>query len=439
MIKILYTIIAVFLNSLCFTQDEMTLQKAISIGIENNYGIKINDLNIQIAENNNTWAMAGRGPIVDLNINFSNNLTKDNNKASFLQGTYYTGSFGPSLNAQWIVFNGGRIRVQKDQLSQFTDQQRLAKDNEIHALVTNIHQAYYTVIFRKAQLEVLQNNLELSNDRLEYEKTKKEFGSSNSYNLLQFETSIISDTSAILSQHQAVEVAKRQLLDIMNEVGMPNYSFSETLSVKLEEIDEQQLEEILSEENYTLKTLEMIANLNRINTRIEKSSKKPTISLNSSFGFTQAGFNSNEINFRTQEPFGFISSNRWDGNLTASLSWNLIDGGVRKTKIENAQLQEEVDQLTVLEAKATLTNQLAILISNYKNQKDLLTLSNQRLEVSQRNLAMTEERFKAGVITSLDYRNVQIQMLSAAFAKATAIYNLIVTKSEIDFMVGRYN
>ena len=433
------SLIGIFISVCCDAQNEMSLEKAISIGLENNFGVKINDVNIQIADNNDTWAMAGRGPTVDLNVNFANNIIKDNNKASFLQGTYYTGSLGPSLNAQWVVFNGGRIRILKDQLNRVTDQQRLAKDADIHNLIRDIHQAYYNVIFRKAQLELLQYNLDLSRDRLAYEETKRDFGSSNSYNLLQFESSITTDTSAILSQQQAFEISKRQLYDVLDITGYPNFIFNESLSVELETINEEQLVELLSEDNYTLKTLEMIASLNRLNSRIEESFNKPTVSLNSSLAFTQVGFSSNEVNFRTQEPFGFISSNRWDGNISANFSWNLIDGGVRKTNVENSKLQEEIDQLSLLEAKATLSNQLGILISNYENQKDLLDLSDQQLEISQRNLAMTEERFKAGVITSLDFRNVQIQRLSAAFSKATAIYNLIITKSEIDHIVGRFN
>ena len=77
-----------------------------------------------------------------------------------------------------------------------------------------------------------------------------------------------------------------------------------------------------------------------------------------------------------------------------------------------------------------------ILISNYNDQLELLEITNKQIRLAQENLTMTEERFKSGLITSLDYRNVQNQYLNAAFSKVGAIYSLLITKSEMDFLVG---
>ena len=66
-------------------------------------------------------------------------------------------------------------------------------------------------------------------------------------------------------------------------------------------------------------------------------------------------------------------------------------------------------------------------------------MTDRQVQLAQRNLQMTEERFKAGQITSLDYRNIQTQLLSASFGKVSAIFNLILTKSEIDFLVGKFD
>ena len=68
---------------LLLAQEEMTLEKAIAIGLENNYGIKISDTNIAIAENNDSWAVAGSGITLDLNGSFTNNLINNQNPASF--------------------------------------------------------------------------------------------------------------------------------------------------------------------------------------------------------------------------------------------------------------------------------------------------------------------------------------------------------------------
>ena len=120
------------------------------------------------------------------------------------------------------------------------------------------------------------------------------------------------------------------------------------------------------------------------------------------------------------------------------MNYNLYDGGARKTVIESARMQEEIDKLNLIEAKAELNNQLDILIENYNNQKTILDLTESQIQLAQQNLDITEERFKKGQVTSIDYRTVQNQYLNSAFGRARAIYNLLVTKSEIDFLVGTF-
>lgn len=432
-----------FLLSLTFgtcswAQEKMDLPKAISVGLENNFGIKINDRFILIAENNNTWARAGKYPTVDLNSNFNNTLTSDNNPASFLRGEFYNGGINLSANAQWVVYNGGRVKIVKDQLTMAIAQQKLTKESEIHDLLRVIYQQYYDVLFQQERLTVLQSTFNLSKDRLAYEETKREFGASNSFNIIQFENAIFTDSTNLINQLQNIEISKRNLYNTLNVIGFPNYEFDERLSISIEELDVERMKDVLAEENYTLKTLSMIASLNQLNTKIEKTNRKPRVSLNAALTAAENGFQFFGDNPQTGEPFGFLLSNRINGSIGAQATWNLYDGGVRKTNIQNAMVQEDIDHLTLLEAKAQLSNQITILADNYSNQTVLLDLADQQIRLVERNLEITEERYKGGLITSIDFRNVQNQYLNAAFAKVNAIYSLILTKSEIDYLVGSY-
>lgn len=421
-----------------YAQEVLTLEKAFAIGLENNFSIKIDEKNIAIAENNNTWANAGKTPLIDLALGFNNNLTNDNNPASFLRGTFYNGGLSATLNGTWVVYNGGRFRINKDQLELNIDQQRLNQEAGINDLLRIIYQQYQTVIFQKEQLGVLQQVLSLSRDRLNYELVKKDFGQSNAYNLTQFESAVITDSTSIVRQLNAIETAKRNLYQTLDVAGWQNYQFNQTLAVRPDPVDEAKLKDILSEENYTLKSLNMIARLNQLNTALTKTARKPTIALSASLGFAQNGFKFFADDPNTGDPFPFLLSNRLTGSLGANLNYNLYDGGQRKTDIQSAQLQEEIDQLSMLEAQAELNNQLDLLIANYNNQLDLLALADTQIELARRNLTITEERFKSGQLTSLDFRNVQIQFLNASLNKVTAIYDLLLTRNEVDWLVGRF-
>lgn len=435
-----YTFIVFLLSTaMAWSQESMTLPKAIAIGLENNFAIKISEKNIEIAENNNSWARAGKNPTLDLNGTLSNSYTDDNNPASFLQGSFYNGSLGATLDAQWLVLNGGRVRILKNQFESLADQERLRRDQQIHDLLRNIATQYYQVILQEERLEALDAIFQLSKDRFAYEQTKKEYGASNSYNLIQFRNNVVSDSTNLMNQEIQIEIIKRNFYQLLDMVDLVEYDFDEKLSTVPEEMDREALKKILTEENYTLKTLVILQGLSQLNTQLEEAARKPTLALTGSLGLAENGFKLFADNPNTGDPFEFLLSNRFNARIGANFNWNLYDGGVSKTNIKNAKIQEEINQLSYLEATAELESQLDILLSNYNNQKQLLKLSETQLELAEENLMMTEERLKAGQLTSLDYRNVQNQLLNANFNRVNAIYQLILTKIDIDYLVGSFD
>jgi outer membrane protein TolC len=431
--KYLIIIFAILFTINGNSQESLSLPQAISIGLENNFAIKIAENNIQIAENNNTWARAGRTPTIDLNGTFNNSINKDNNPASFINGSYYSGAVGATINAEWILFSGGRVRIAKEQLNTSVSQQQLYKDVKIHDLIKDITQQYNNILFQQEQLNVIQTVMKLSNDKLDYEMTKKEFGNSNTFNLLQFENAVYADSSNYLNQIQNIEISKRTLYNTLKLNGLKDYVFLDKLSVVKEKIEKSKLKSILSEENYTIKTLNIVNQLNQLNTRLEKSFNSPTVGITAGGGFTENGL---RLNVPGSE---LRLGNRLNGNINAFANWNLYDGNVQDVNIQNAKIREQIGQLDLIEAQVMLNNQLEILISNYENQESMLDLSIRQLEIASKNIEITEERFKSGQISSLDYRNIQTQYLNAAFNKVSAIYNLIITKSEIDYLVGVFD
>lgn len=425
-----------FLSINLFGQEVMTLEKAISIGLEKNFQIKIDDANVRIAENNNSWARAGRGPTIDLNGRFTLNVVDDNNPASFLNAPFFTGSLGGSLDANWLVLSGGRVAIQKDQLDLAVRQQQQLLSVNAHNVIRNIVSSYNNVLLQQERLDVLKELINLSRDRLAYEEVRKEFGSSNSFNLIQFEDAIYSDSANVITQKNQIDIAKRNVNSILSIPTDKEYYYPETLNVQLEDLDIEKLNELFLESSPTLKSLQIISELNDFNERLEEAARKPTLSINGTVGLSENYFKILQSDNPAGIPTKGIFSNQFNAGVGANLNWNLYNGGVTNANIENAKIQQEINELDVMETTLNISNQLDILVANYNNQKEILKLTGDQLDLAKRNLEMSEERFKLGQITSLDYRTIQVQYLNVAFARVNAIFDLINTKTEIDWLVG---
>ena len=435
-----YIFSIILIGIACHTnaQEVMTLEKAISIGIEENFQIRIDEANILIADNNDSWARAGKGPTVDLNANLSPTLVNDNNPASFLNGVYFASGLGASIDVSWTLFAGGRVAITKNQFQTITEQQRLVKETGINNLIRDIYQSYQNVLLQQERLRVLEESAELSNNRLEYEQVKKEFGASNSFNISQFEEAIISDSINIINQIDLIHSTKRTLYSVLSIPADQDYKFNGALSVDLEEVDERKLKSLLSEANYTLRTLKIIQDLSVLNSQLAEAAKRPLVNVSTSIGVSENYFKFFKDNPNTGEPFAGAFSNRINLGAGVNLNYNLYDGGIRNKDIENAKIQEDIAQLDILNATVELNNQIDILIGNYNSQKQVLLMNERQIDVVARNLIMAEERYKAGNISSVDYRAIQNQFLNAAFTKTNSIYNLLITKSEIDWLAGVY-
>ncbi|MFT7588096.1 MAG: outer membrane protein [Limisphaerales bacterium] len=420
-------------------QEALTLEKAIALGLENNYQIKIDDRFIEIAENNDNWAIAGGAPTVNLRGNLGNDLVNNNNPASFLQGTFYSGSLSGTLEANWVLLNGGRVRIAQEQLSLATDQQRLTKNTDINTLIKDIIQDYHEVLLQQERLSVFQESLNLSKSLLQNETQKKAFGNSSTYNLIQFENNIISDSINTITQQLQIEVAKRNLFTTINIFEDSEYLFADGFSTVSEIGDLATLQSTLLNQNPNLVSLDLLKSISALNTKLEKAAWKPTISLSASGAAARNAFQFYEDDPTTGEQFDLIWSNQYSGSLGATFNWSLVDGGIRKTNIENARVQEEIDRLNYEEARIQLQNQLVILLKNYENQQQLVDLTGIQLALASQNLTLTEDRFDTGIINSLDLRTVQNQYLNSELNKINAIYNLIITKSEIDALIGNFN
>ena len=67
----------------------------------------------------------------------------------------------------------------------------------------------------------------------------------------------------------------------------------------------------------------------------------------------------------------------------------------------------------------------------YEVQTRLISISNLNIESAELSLTLAEDRFKMGLINSLDYRTIQIKYLNVALSRLQDIYNAKETETEL--------
>ena len=422
MIKKINIILLLLALSVCaFGQTELSLMDAIQKALENNYDIRVQKMDENIAGINNNWGTAGRYPSISLSGN-------SNNKADFNTTDNYTQYQligGISLN--WTLFDGFKVNITKQKLEELENLTKGYTAVLVEGTIQSVISTYYDVLLQQEILKVYQGNEQLSKDRVEYQQMKKDIGNLVSYEVLQAQNAYLADKASVLLQEATVKSAVRELVYLMGEES-GNYRLNGTLEANISSYELKDLTDAMLQNNSNLKNQYINQTLTEKATALAKAGYYPKLSL--AAGAQGVNLNSN---YTSGAAINANSSNVY-GNL--SLTYNLFNGGVRKRALQIAKIEEEMSNIETDAMQVSLTNQLANLYDYYQARMGMYDLAEERLKVAQINLEISNEKFKAGTINSFNYRDVQLSYRQAAIDRLNAVYNLIDVNTSLLRLTG---
>ena len=185
--RVIVFIVMLSLPALTWGQVDLSLADALSIGLEKNYQIRIAERNITTAEMSNTWGEAGLYPSIALNISNNNSIQDNtNNPATFFPGNIFSSSLQGSIDVNWTIFAGLRVKMTKERLELLEEQSMgnglVVVENTVHSIIL----AYYNTLVQERKLTVLKEVMDYSGERVKYYQAKEDIGLNNSLDVLQF-------------------------------------------------------------------------------------------------------------------------------------------------------------------------------------------------------------------------------------------------------------
>lgn len=411
------------------SQKELTLSQCIELGLANNYQIQIVKKQTAIAENNDTWGMAGRYPSIGINIAQNNNISdQSQNPTSFIQELLISNSVQGGVQLNWTLFNGFAVSANKEKLAQLKEQsagnEAMVVENTIQAITL----AYYNALLQKDKLTLIGEVMSLSYDRYKYFEVKKNIGTSTSFETLQYKNAFLTDSSNYLLQQLAYDNALRSLKQLMLIDENIDIKLSDKLRFEDKSYELSDLKSKMFSNNTNIKNQYINLAIMKQELRLAKANLYP------SFNFA-LGANATNSRFKIAD---FPAQNGLNINYYAnfSLSYNLYNGGKVKTQISNTKIQEEIANLTIEDAKVNLSTQLNTQYQLFEARKQILKLSKDIFNNARVNLALAEERFKSGLINSFDYRDLQLAFLNTGITSLEATYQLIDVHTELTRITG---
>lgn len=437
--------IALSLTVTSFAQEPLSLSEAITIGLERNYDIRIEEKNVIIAENNNNWGEAGLFPTVSLSLNQNNSLTDNVKTASpfQLQDQTIANSLNPMVNVNWTLFNGFKIKMTRRRLDQLQAESEGNASIVVANTVQTIILGYYLAVLEQERLKSFGEQLMLSNDRFRYVRAKADLGTAVTSDLLLEEGNYLTDSVNYVNQQLAFRNALRNLNVVLAEPDVEKaYILTDSLNPEMEQYDYGNLRDKMLNSNVDLKKQYITQSILGTNIGLARADRYPRLLMDAGFSENRSRVDLSNARFPGDngtstpgpaDPLSAITDNYY---LNFSLSFTLFNGGKINRAIKNSIVQEDIGNLRVEKLKNTLERDLQSAYDQYQIRRQLYGINVRRQQAAETNLRISEEKFRTGSINSFDYRVVQNNYLSASIQKLQALYNLMDSHVELMRLTG---
>ena len=422
-------------------QENLTKEQALALALEQNFGIKVSRNVTEIVKNNSSVLNSGYLPTV-----------------SVLGGSNYTGSdaeiafpgqvdedgvpipnrifedqesqrFNAGVNLNYTLFDGLGRKYNYKRLKEQYALSELQLRETIEFTILQLFEVYFNVAQLTESNVIFKENLSISKERQKRTEVAFIHGQGNKLAVLNAEVDVTNDSINLIQIKQQLDNSKRDLNLLLNRPIEKIFGVDFNVDFVSPILIESWVE-TAAENNVELLKQKSNSQINSYDIKISQSGYLPTLGLVGSYGWN--------LNKSPASAF-FPGTNNtsYSVGVGASLSWNLFDGGRTLTRVKNAKLTFENQDLLEQESKLSFSRDLTNSIQNFKNAKEIFNIQKKQVETATYNFDRSKAQYKLGSITAIEFRQAQINLTNAQNQSTIAKYQAKLAELQLIQITGQ--
>lgn len=410
--KFLYfclTALFTFFYSSVSAQKLLSLEESIQLGLQNHYSIQISKKREQQALNDNTPGNAGFLPTITGTLNKSYTISGLDQeffgglRAPLVQSGVNSNSSNGGLAMVWTLYDGKGMFILRDRFKELQNLGAKQTETAIENLISLISSSYFDLIRQNLRVNNFKKGLEISNDRLKLAKDRYEVGQGSKVDYYSAQVDYNEDKALLIAQEQSYLNTKISYNTLLVRNHQEEFNVDSKIDL-LPKLNLPELKEFALKQNPTLISALLTKKISDLDTKNIQSLQMPQIDL-------LAGYNMNQVN--NGAGFGVQRGTSDVLNYGLRATINIFDGYNQKRRVQNAKINAEIAQLQIDDLKNALTSTLEKAFVTYENALNLISLETENYAIAKQNIDIAFDRFKVGIATSYELREVQRNAVSA--------------------------
>lgn len=410
----------------------LSRNECVEIALQDNPTIRIADLEVKRMDYSKREVLANLFPNIDFQGSFQRtiklqtiSMNMGGHTQQFKMGTDNNWNFG--FSASMPLVNAALWKS-----IQISDTQILASLEEARAsrldLVNNINKAYYALMLAVASRDVIRQNYEIAKMNADMYAGQFDNGTASEYDVLRSSVQVSNIEPELLQADISVRQCSLQLKMLMgidNEVAvMPSVALADMKS----EMYGYSLGAGRSlDRNTSLRTLDIQTETLRKTLTMRKFAWIPTLAASYNLNWN-AMSSGNALKNQIFNPYS---------NVALVLQVPIFNGLGRRSAVKQAKLQVQEMEFQRENLVNNLNMQVDLALDNINKQVRQIESSEQGVRQAAKAYEIMQKSFEIGAATYLNLRDSELANTQAQLAYLQAIYNYLVSTSELDTLLGR--
>lgn len=406
------------------SQELLTIDNAIKLGLEKNYAVLIVKNEQEISKAQNNFGAAGMSPTV--NLNGSLGTSNLNSHQEFNTGLVQdrpgaiSNNLAASLNASWVIFDGLRMFAVKKRLELNEGLSAIELKQQMENTVYEIIAAYYNISRIEGLIKAAKQNLSIYEERKKIASLKLQVGSDSKVDFLLSQTDENRAKSTIIDLEVQLLTAKVKLNNLLSRPVDVDFKTSDSIVVNynpaLEDLKKSALASnaslLISKQN------EMIFSQS---VKEARSANLPFVSLNGAYQFS-----------RNTSQAGIVFLNRQNGLVGGvTVSWLIFNGNRNNRLVKERSLQYLNQRYLTEQSQLKVDGDVFVNYRTFLMTRQIVDLETQNMSDSKTLQEISLERYKIGKSNLLETIETQKNLEDAQTRYFNALYTIKVAEAEL--------
>ena len=331
-------------------------------------------------------------------------------------GKHYT--YGSGLTVTKDLFDWQAMlqsKIAKENIELNNDQQAAYTQT----LKTQVGQYYFSALVAKAAVMIAEKDLAVSDSIYTAIKQKFDEGLTDASAVNQ---ALINKNAIQQNILQSNQLLNQAVANVKILAGLPAKTAIDFGEVAIEK-EAEKVGNTLGEDK-TLLPYKASIDISLLQQKEQKAAFLPKLTATGYFGFQE---------YRDRFEMSF-AKNAWTDYqyLGLGLNWPLFTGFANSNKLKSSAVQKKIAEQNYEAAKEQSTTNDFLLIQNLDSYKELVLSSKSSFDLYRKNLELSRQKFKEGLISIDVYLKTFQDYLTAENTYLSNLSNLLTTKASIE-------